>query len=226
MLKVPYQKFYSVGNVNYYYLDFQDMAYPFVGIETVESIQTHRKTLFGKLFKKEKNIPVALRLMPLNTLILYMLSNVLLLNESTYELDVEGNKIPIYNTWNEHDVADILNEFYRQIIVPAGLSNYSFHKTVKNPVAKGYTKDGFIPIGVEHHGSLNRTYWLVRTNKFGNTHFIGVTETGKDEDPITTSCNTYFVDRTFIDIVINDFKSGKFKKDEKDFQVEEVKEGE
>lgn len=224
-MKLPYEKFYSVGNVNYYYLDFKDMAYPFVAMETCEQIRMVRKFLF---FKKEKNInvPVSLKLMPLNSLILFTMHNALLLNESTYELDVEDKKIPIFQTWEEADLEELKSAFNSHIAAVAGSSNYSFPKTIKNPVAKGFTKDGFLFLGLETHGAMNRTYWLVRTNKYGNTHLINVAETGPMYDPITTSNNIYFVDRDFMKAVIDDFKNGKFDREEKELKIEDMREEE
>lgn len=226
-MREPYENFYSVGNVNYYYLNFEDSAYPYVGFENVETIKTYKKFLFFKSKEKTVDLPVSFKLLPLNSLLLFTFMNALMLNETTYELDVENNKIPVYSVWDELDLEDLKKSFYEQIIKVTGVSNYSFPKTIKNPVAKGFAKNGFLYLALETHGKLNRTYWMIRTNKFGNTHVVSVAESGEEGDPITSSTQVFFVDRDFIKIVVEDFKKGKFVKKEENLQkIEDIREEE
>lgn len=218
--------FYSSGNSNYSYLKIDDLPYSFLVTDNVEKIIEDKRFLF---FKRSKVIDFHLgrKLLPLNSMILYVLMNSVELKEYTYELDVESEKIPIYRTWDDFDVEDLKKGFIESVIKPVGISNYYFPHTLKSHTARGIAKDGYNFFCMEKNGDLHRSYWFVRTNKYGMLQLLELVESGPESGGIVTHMYDHIIDKQLATLLVENFYKGRLtqalSKKEK-IEIEELKE--
>jgi hypothetical protein len=222
ILKPPYFYFDTVGNTDYYYLKIDDVPYTFLSAWSFELIQEQKKRLFMKPKMVDIEVPVAQKTMPLTALVIFTMFNSLMLSVKTYELDVDSKKIDVYHTWSEHDIEDMKQSFKTSVMDAAGKSNYEMPYTVKNPVAKGFTKDGYDFLAIEHNGAFHRTYWLVKTTKYGALSFAMVTEAGTEKDSATTSSTVMLLDRNLVNTIIEDYKREHLKDVKPSIEVKEA----
>jgi hypothetical protein len=223
MLKPPYEILHETGNTQYSYLSFSDLPYTFLGMTAFETILEQRPRLLRKPKNITRQLIIGHKLLPLNSMVLYLLMYADSLQPNTYELDVNDEKINIYGEWDDFDVEDLKKGFYNQVLSVSGVSNYTFPVTIHNKTARGFDKDGYKFFALEKNGTFSRTYWLIRTTKYGAINFVSVQETGTETDSIATSTTIYMLDRKLISRVIDDFKNRHFEKKVEEINVEEIK---
>lgn len=223
MLPEPYEYIKNIGFNDYYYFKLGGFAYSYLAINTVEEVVAIKQRRFRKDKIYHSEIPMALKLLPLNSLVLFLIYQANLLKKYTYELDVEGDKIDIYHTWDDYDFNDVRKVFKEFVVDVAGASNYDLGYTIKNHVARGFEKDGFMYLATEKVNLLNRSYWLIRTNEYGHLHIIEVKETGLIGKSLTTDVTEILLDRSLLEIISNDLDNGKFESEkEASYDVEDL----
>jgi hypothetical protein len=224
MLIPPYEVLHKTGNTTYSYLRFSDLPYSFLGMTANEEIVEQIPRFLRKPKEVYRDIVISHKLLPLNSMVLYLLMYADSMAPNTYELDVDDNKVNIFSTWDDFDVVDLRKGFYNQVIKASGASNYSFPETIHNKAAKGFDKEGYQFFCLETNGSFNRTYWLIRTTKYGAINFVSVQETGTLKDSISTASTIYMLDRRLINKIIDDFRNKHFEKESVPVNVEDIKE--
>lgn len=222
MLPKPYEFISNIGFNDYYYFKLSGYAYGYLAVSTVDELVEIKKRRFFKDKIKNHEIPMGLKLLPLNSLVLFFIYQASLLKAYTHELDVDNNKIDIYNEWDEFDLNDVKKVFKEAIIKNAGSSNYEINPVIHNPVAKGFDRDGFMYVATENVNLLNRSYWLLRTTQYGNMHFIEVKESGIKGKSLTVDVNEVLLDRSLINRIAQDLDSGKFVEDDNDVDITEI----
>lgn len=229
MLNSPHEFVLKIGNTNYYYLNIQDVPYRFLVAEVFEPIVGTHKRFLRKPKYVRKDLQIAVKTMPMNSLFLFVMHNALTkLGVVTYELDVEEKKVDIYKSWTDSDVFDLQNDFVNFLESVRQKTNYSVPKVIKNPVAKGFDKDGYSFFALETVSGYSRTYWLIRTTQTGALHFVAVNEVGTKDKPITMSVDHMLLDRKLLVQIMEDFKNGKLNdvEEEKTNVEDTTKEGE
>lgn len=167
MLKKPYIKFYELELNNYYTLETADTT--FLSVETVLP--------YKKLFKK-KEFTTAIKMLPLNSNILFALSQVLKLEKTGESEEAEGMEKEEY--FQTLDVKSIRNQL-KEIVDNADADNHRFdyRKPVHNEVLKGLVNEGYELLSTEVIGTYMRKQWLMRSDKNGVVRIIEATLGGK-----------------------------------------------
>lgn len=209
MLREPYNLIAKKDYNNYYYLDLHDTKQSFLAVESVEFLDENKK----RFLRKPKVTPVEvtqnLKLLPLTSLTLYYMVQFLEINKIE-TVDVGGMEPEdIYGVWDEFDITD-LKVGYEKLVANAlkkekGEYGWLSPKTIKNPVAKAFDRDGYNFIGIDKPSSFVRNYWLVRTSPQGNLTFVMVKEAGIDSNTITVGSDMFVLDRGLCHRIVSDF---------------------
>lgn len=224
MLPKPYEYLMSLGHADYYYLRLNDVPYPFLSSVVSETVDSERPRFLRKPKIETIKIPVSQKTLPLNSMVLFLLYNSSLINPITYELDIDNNKIDIYGEWDDYDVESLRKSFKSAVADIAGVSNYDFGYTIHDLVARGFDKVGYHYVCVEKTGSFSRTYWLVRTTRYGAISLVSVNESGTEKNSITTGVNVFLIDRTLIKKIMEDFLNKKFMRELTPEEVSKIEE--
>jgi len=195
MLKKPYQKFYELELNNYYTLDTSDTT--FLAVETVLP--------YKKLFKKGE-FTTAIKMLPLNSSILYALAQVLKL-EKTGEQEQEGMEKEEY--FQTLDVKQVRNEL-KQIIEEAdtGSHRFDYRKPIHNETLKNLADEGYTLLTTELIGTYMRKQWMMRTDKNGVVRIIEATLGGKPSTAKVIDIKFHTLNRNIVLTLLNKITKG------------------
>jgi hypothetical protein len=219
MLKAPYEKIYTEGDNNYYYLKFADNPVTFLAIETVEHAIEKRHRRWRKPKTVEHEITVGVKLLPLTAICMFLIVNAL--NTTPAAISEDGE---VFSSWNEFDVKDIRDSFKAYLDAIGDTRTYDMPHTFKNHVVKGFMNDlrKVFPVGIENHGIFRRTIWMTGLNSYGHLSIIRVDEVGKKMgDTVTNYVSSIILDRGVMKIIMDDFEKGLFTRDSESIDVVE-----
>lgn len=203
MLKKPYKLFHQEGLNDYYLATLNDLEV-YLGIVTLSIFQKY--TRFPFIFKRRVEVPTVTKLqtLPIDSHIMWLLITYLSINPTKTEESVEDGKvINYYDSLSELDNRDIV-EGLKSFIEDSGvtLNNLEFNKYVKNPVAKGFIKQGFHYYVTTAPSTISRTHWCYRLTKYGVLQIVEINETGYVDDSVTREVNTYLLNKDLVTKII------------------------
>lgn len=205
MNKHLFRKIYSTGNMNYYHVDISGLPSTYLAIEIFDAVNKATKRWFRKGYKlKPEIITTGLRMMPINSLVLWLITNAVMMEPYTYKLDVNDEKLDIYKEWDAFDIKDLKDAFKNHIKEAGGESNYTFPVVPKNKVVKGYVSDNYEYFATESNGAMSKTHWLVRFTPYGFLHFIAVEEVGTEASSVTIGVNSVMMDRELMKTIMKE----------------------
>lgn len=195
MLKKPYQKFYELEMNNYYTLETADTT--FLAVETV---------LPYKRWFKNKEFTTAIKMLPLNSSILYALAQVLKL-EKTGEQEQEGMETEEY--FQILDVKAVRNEL-KEIVESAdtGSHRFDYRKPIHNETLKHLADEGYTILTTELIGTYMRKQWLMRTDKNGVVRIIEATLGGKPTTAKVIDIKFHTLNRNIVFSLLNKITKG------------------
>lgn len=195
MLKKPYQKFYELELNNYYTLETADTT--FLAVETV---------LPYKRWFKNKEFTTAIKMLPLNSSILYALAQVLKL-EKTGEQEQEGMEKEEY--FQILDVKSVRNEL-KEIVESAdtGSHRFDYRKPIHNETLKHLAEEGYAILTTEIIGTYMRKQWLMRTDKNGVVRIIEATLGGKPTTAKVIDIKFHTLNRNIVFSLLNKITKG------------------
>lgn len=165
MLKKPYELIYQKEINNYYILPLPDSN--MIAVETVMKA----KGWFGR----EKDIPVGLQMIPINSGLLAVFLEFLKLKQiGEKKIADDMPVIPLYDTIVIKPIREKLKKIAKDIDVTFKYTGVVLNDTVKELVTEGYQI-----LGVNTIGSHAREVWLIKTNDFGTLHVLTVFLHGK-----------------------------------------------
>jgi hypothetical protein len=165
MLKRPYELIYQKEINNYYLLPLPESN--MIAVETVMKARGW--------FGREKDIPVGLQMIPLNSGLLAVFLEFLKL-EQVGEKKIADDMpvIPLYDNINIKPIREKLKKIAKGIDV-----NFQYTPVVLNDTVKELINEGYQVLGINTIGSHAREVWLVKTNDFGTLHVMTVFLHGK-----------------------------------------------
>lgn len=186
MLKQPYQKIYEIELNNYYTLQTSDTLFL-----VTESILPYKK-----LFKKGE-FTIAIKMLPLNSNILYAFGKVLELQKIGESEEKEGLVKEEY--FETLDVKTVRNQF-KEIVDNSGIENHKFdyRKPVHNETTKQLMLEGYELLATELIGTYMRKHWLMRSDKNGVVRIVEVTLGGKPTTAKVVDMKFHTVNRNII----------------------------
>jgi hypothetical protein len=196
MLKQPFRKIYEIELNNYYTLDTSDTRFL-----VVESILPYKK-----LFKKGE-FTIALKMLPINSNILYALSKVLELKKiGEAEPKGGGEKEEYFQILDVKSVRDDLKD----IVESADIENHKFdyRKPVHNETIKQLLLEGYELLTTEVLGTYMRKHWLMRTDKNGVVRIVEATLGGKPQSAKVVDIKFHTLNRNIIVELIKTYEKG------------------
>lgn len=195
MLKKPYQKFYELELNNYYTLETADTT--FLAVESVLP--------YKKLFRKGE-FTTAIKMLPLNSSILYALTKVIRL-EKTGQKELEDMKTEEY--FQILDVKETRNEL-KKIIEEADTGNHRFdyRKPIHNETLKNLAEEGYELLTTELIGTYMRKQWMMRTDKNGVVRIIEATLGGKPTKTRVIDIKFHTLNRNIVVSLLNKIAKG------------------
>lgn len=195
MLKKPYQKFYELELNNYYTLETADTT--FLAVESVLP--------YKKLFRKGE-FTTAIKMLPLNSSILYALTKVVKL-AMTGKKELENMKTEEY--FEILDVKETRNELKR-IIEEADTGNHRFdyRKPIHNETLKNLAEEGYELLTTELIGTYMRKQWMMRTDKNGVVRIIEATLGGKPTKTRVIDIKFHTLNRNIVVSLLNKIAKG------------------
>lgn len=195
MLKKPYQKFYELELNNYYTLETADTT--FLAVESVLP--------YKKLFRKGE-FTTAIKMLPLNSSILYALTKVIRL-EKTGQKELEDMKTEEY--FQILDVKETRNEL-KKIIEEADTGNHRFdyRKPIHNETLKNLAEEGYELLTTEIIGTYMRKQWMMRTDKNGVVRIIEATLGGKPTKTRVIDIKFHTLNRNIVVSLLNKIAKG------------------
>lgn len=195
MLKKPYQKFYELELNNYYTLETADTT--FLAVESVLP--------YKKLFRKGE-FTTAIKMLPLNSSILYALTKVIRL-EKTGQKELKDMKTEEY--FQILDVKETRNEL-KKIIEEADTGNHRFdyRKPIHNETLKNLAEEGYELLTTELIGTYMRKQWMMRTDKNGVVRIIEATLGGKPTKTRVIDIKFHTLNRNIVVSLLNKIAKG------------------
>lgn len=196
MLKKPYQKFYELELNNYYTLETSDTT--FLAVESV---------LPYKRWFKKKEFTTAIKMLPLNSNILYALAQVLKLEKVGESEEKEGLEKEEY--FDVLDVKAVRNEL-KEIIENADTDNHRFdyRKPIHNEVLKNLALEGYTLLTTEIIGTYMRKQWMMRSDKNGVVRIIEATLGGKPSTAKVVDIKFHTLNRNIVFTLLKTIAKG------------------
>lgn len=195
MLKKPYQKFYELELNNYYTLETADTT--FLAVESVLP--------YKKLFRKGE-FTTAIKMLPLNSSVLYALTKVIRL-EKTGKKELKDMQTEEY--FQILDVKETRNEL-KKIIEEADTGNHRFdyRKPIHNETLKNLAEEGYELLTTELIGTYMRKQWMMRTDKNGVVRIIEATLGGKPTSSRVIDIKFHTLNRNIVVSLLNKIAKG------------------
>ena len=166
MLKKPYQKIYELELNNYYTLETSDTTFL-----VVESVLPY------KSWFRTKEFTTAIKMLPINSSILYALTKVPQLKKTGEKLLEDMEKEEYFEILDVNTIRKQL----KKVVDSAEQSNHRFdyRKTVHNETALSLINEGYALLTTEVLGTYMNKQWLMRSDKNGVVRIVEVTLGGK-----------------------------------------------
>ena len=212
MLKKPYIKFYTKDNNNYYLLNTGKTFYL-----AIESVLRYKK---GWLFKRDKEMQQALKLMPLYTPVVSTLLNLIRQDKIDEKRMVEDDKnSPVEEIYNTIDINEIRKKIAEMTGEIHDESKFNFKKSIKAPTLRHFMEEGdFKYLMKLELDSFKSDYWVTKSNKYGKLTFHQVTTAGRTEEKVMI-INSYFLDRPLIAKLLITLKREQMKERKRELKA-------
>ena len=198
MLKKPYQKIYELELNNYYTLETADTT--FLAVESV---------LPYKSWFRTKEFTTAIKMLPINSSILYALTKVPQLKKTGEKLLEDMEK-------EEHfEILDVntIRKQLKKIVESAEQSSHRFNynTSVNNETLIALVKEGYSLLTTEILGSFMRKQWLMRSDKNGVVRIVEATLGGKPTTSRVIDIRFYALNRNIVVSLLNQIAKGAKK---------------
>lgn len=196
MLKKPFKKIYEIELNNYYTVDTSDTTFL-----TTESVLPYKKR-----FKKGE-FTIAIKMLPLNSNIMYAFAKVLELKKTGESVEKEGIDKEEY--FEILDVKAVRNSL-KSIVASADIENHKFdyQKPVHNETIKQLLLEDYELLATETIGTYMRKHWLMRSDKNGVVRVVEATLGGKPASSKVVDIKFHTVNRNIILALIKNMKAG------------------
>ena len=198
MLKKPYQKIYELELNNYYTLETSDTTFL-----VVESVLPY------KSWFRTKEFTTAIKMLPINSSILYALTKVPQLKKTGEKLLEDMEK-------EEHfEILDVntIRKQLKKIVESAEQSSHRFNynTSVNNETLVALIKEGYSLLTTEILGSFMRKQWLMRSDKNGVVRIVEATLGGKPTTSRVVDIRFYALNRNIVVSLLNQIAKGAKK---------------
>ncbi len=198
MLKKPYQKIYELELNNYYTLETSDTTFL-----VVESVLPY------KSWFRTKEFTTAIKMLPINSSILYALTKVPQLKKTGEKLLEDMEK-------EEHfEILDVntIRKQLKKIVESAEQSSHRFNynTSVNNETLIALVKEGYSLLTTEILGSFMRKQWLMRSDKNGVVRIVEATLGGKPTTSRVVDIRFYALNRNIVVSLLNQIAKGAKK---------------
>ena len=198
MLKKPYQKIYELELNNYYTLETSDTTFL-----VVESVLPY------KSWFRTKEFTTAIKMLPINSSILYALTKVPQLKKTGEKLLEDMEK-------EEHfEILDVntIRKQLKKIVESAEQSSHRFNynTSVNNETLVALVKEGYSLLTTEILGSFMRKQWLMRSDKNGVVRIVEATLGGKPTTSRVVDIRFYALNRNIVVSLLNQIAKGAKK---------------
>lgn len=199
MLRKPYKKFHEIGTNNYYTLETGDTT--FLAVESV---------LPYKSWFRTKEFTTAIKMLPLNSNILYALAKVPKLKKIGESEQKEGMEKEEY--FETLDVKKVRSEM-KKIVEEADTGNHRFdyRKPVHNESIKSLIEEGYDLLSTETIGTFMRKHWLMKSDKNGVVRIVEATLGGKPTTSRVVDIRFYALNRNIVVSLLNQIAKGAKK---------------
>ena len=166
MLRKPYKKFHEIELNNYYTLETADTTFL-----VVESVLPY------KSWFRTKEFTTAIKMLPINSNILFALAQVLKLKKTGEKVQEEMEKEEYFEILDVNTIRKQL----KKVVDSAEQSNHRFNYrlSVNNETAISLIKEGYALLTTEVLGTYMNKQWLMRSDKNGVVRIVEVTLGGK-----------------------------------------------
>lgn len=192
MLKKPYKKIHDIELNNYYLLDTADTTF----------LATESVLPYKRLFRKGE-FTTAIKMLPLNSNILYAFAKVLMLTKTGESEAKDGIEKEEY--FQILDVKSVRNEL-KSIVASADVENHKFdyQKPVHNETIKQLLLEGYELLTTEIIGTYMRKHWLMRSDKNGVVRVVEATLGGKPASAKVVDIKFHTVNRNIITKILKE----------------------
>lgn len=198
MLKKPYQKIYELELNNYYTLETSDTTFL-----VVESVLPY------KSWFRTKEFTTAIKMLPINSSILYALTKVPQLKKTGEKLLEDMEKEEYFEILDVNTIRKQL----KKIVDSAEQSSHRFnYKTsVNNETLIALVKEGYSLLTTEILGTFMRKQWLMRSDKNGVVRIVEATLGGKPTTSRVVDIRFYALNRNIVVSLLNQIAKGAKK---------------
>ena len=198
MLKKPYQKIYELELNNYYTLETSDTTFL-----VVESVLPY------KSWFRTKEFTTAIKMLPINSSILYALTKVPQLKKTGEKLLEDMEKEEYFEILDVNTIRKQL----KKIVESAEQSSHRFNynTSVNNETLVALVKEGYSLLTTEILGSFMRKQWLMRSDKNGVVRIVEATLGGKPTTSRVVDIRFYALNRNIVVSLLNQIAKGAKK---------------
>ena len=198
MLKKPYQKIYELELNNYYTLETSDTTFL-----VVESVLPY------KSWFRTKEFTTAIKMLPINSSILYALTKVPQLKKTGEKLLEDMEKEEYFEILDVNTIRKQL----KKIVESAEQSSHRFNynTSVNNETLIALVKEGYALLTTEVLGSFMRKQWLMRSDKNGVVRIVEATLGGKPTTSRVVDIRFYALNRNIVVSLLNQIAKGAKK---------------
>lgn len=197
MLKKPFKKIHEIEMNNYYTLDTSDTTFL-----VVESVLPYKRLI------RSKEFTTAIKMLPLNSHILYTFAKVLQLPKTGESGTRDGMENEEY--FDILDVKSVRNEL-KHIVESSDAENHRFdyRKPVHNALLRELVNEGYDLLNTELIGTYMRKQWFLRTDKNGVVRVVEATLGGKPSTAKLVDIKFHTVNRNIIYKILENIKEKK-----------------
>lgn len=202
MLKKPYELLLK-KEINRYYL----LPLPDVNMVAVETVMKTRGW-----FGREKDLTVALDMIPLNSALLAVFLEFLNLKQVGEK--VISDDIPAEIIYANIDIKPIRNKLKK---LASGIdTNFVYGGIPSNDTVKELISEGYQMVGTHNIGSHAREVWLMKSNDFGVLHVMRVFLHGKKGVDSVAYAKLSLFDKELVQSIISKITNKKFEEEQND----------
>ena len=191
-LNKSHNKIHTDGLVDYLALEYEGTVYlTVVGHELLARKRFLRRP-------KLERVPTTITTIPIKSDMVFLLAHFVSLDPVGEETHFDET-VPTYLSFDEYMAKEIKDEFQAIFkMATDGNKTIDFTLTPKNKVARGFTTSGYFNYIVDLQSTLQRSYVVYRTTKFGILQIARINEIGNyydTDNTITTGVDSVILDR-------------------------------